>query len=239
MHQSHSMAETSQIKLLGSVASPFVNRVQFVLNLKSINYEYVEEDFDNKSELLLASNPLLKRVPVLIQPNKPPLCESRIIIDYLEEIFPDAYKLLPSDPADRAVIQFWAYYIDTEFFPLYGRLRKTPDKEGKEALKKQIIEQTRVLEKTFVKFSNGKPYFGGDDVGYLDVILGCFLGWTKFVGNFNNFKILEEIRTPKLVEWSNRILSHEHFKGVIPEQEKLMDFYKWLTRARPPPRVTT
>ncbi|KAI3792777.1 hypothetical protein L2E82_06668 [Cichorium intybus] len=46
---------------------------------------------------------ILKIVPVLIQPNKPQLCESRIIIDCLEEIFPDAYKLIPSDPADRTV----------------------------------------------------------------------------------------------------------------------------------------
>ncbi|KAL4569580.1 hypothetical protein LXL04_025221 [Taraxacum kok-saghyz] len=192
------MSEMGEIKLLGAAASPFVNRVQFVLNLKSIKYEFMEEDFDNKSELLLTSNPVFKRVPVLIHSNKPPVCESLIIIDYLEETHPDVHKLLPSDPADRAVIRFWAYYIDNEFFPLYGRLRKTPDKEGKEALKKQIIERSQVLEKTFVKFSNGKPYFGGDDVGYLDVVLGCFLGWTKFVGNYNNFKILDEVR-----QWRN------------------------------------
>ncbi|PWA84875.1 glutathione S-transferase family protein [Artemisia annua] len=65
----------------------------------------------------------------------------------------------------------------------------TPNKEGKEAIKKQIIEQSQLLEDTFVKFSNGKPYFGGDDVGYLDVVLGCFLAWTKFVEKHNDMKL--------------------------------------------------
>ncbi|CAH1414281.1 unnamed protein product [Lactuca virosa] len=232
------MTEISQIKLLGNIASPYTSRVQFVLNLKSIKYEFIEEDFNDKSELLLTSNPLFKRVPVLIQSNKPPILESLIIIDYLEQIYPDVYKLHPNDHADQSVLKFWAYYIDTEFFPLYGRLRKTPDKEGKEVLKKQIIEKSHVLENLFVKFSNGKPYFGGDDVGYLDVVLGCFLGWTKFVGNHNNFKIFDEVRTPNLIEWSKRMLSHESLKGVIPDQEIHIDFYKWLTKARPPPKAT-
>ncbi|KAL4555500.1 hypothetical protein LXL04_038121 [Taraxacum kok-saghyz] len=70
------MSEMGEIKVLGGTASPFVNRVQFVLNLKSIKYEFMEEDFDNKSELLLTSNPVFKRVPVLIHSNKPPVDRS-------------------------------------------------------------------------------------------------------------------------------------------------------------------
>ncbi|KVF53980.1 glutathione S-transferase U17-like [Cynara cardunculus var. scolymus] len=231
------MAKKSEIKLIGTVASPFVNRVQFVLNLKSIEYEYIEENLACKSELLLTSNPVHKKVPVLIHANKPPICESLIIIEYLDEIKPDVHRILPSDPLERADNRFWANYIDNKFFPLYEEMRVTPGKEGKDAIKKRIIEGSVLLEEAFIKFSRGKTYFGGDDVGYLDVVLGCFIAWTKFTEKNNEFKVFDEVRTPRLVEWVKRIWSHEAVKDVIPGNEVLVNFYMMLQKYRPPRAV--
>ncbi|KAI3714237.1 hypothetical protein L1987_72834 [Smallanthus sonchifolius] len=228
------MGNSSDIKLLGTAASPFVNRVQFVFNLKSIEYEFVNENLACKSELLLTSNPVYKKVPVLLYANNPPLAESLIIIEYLDEIYPDIHPILPSDPLDKANNRFWANYIDTKFFPLFEELRRTPGKEGKEAIKKQIIEGSELLEEAFVKFSKGKAYFGGDDLGYLDVVLGCYVGWIKFVEKNNDFKMIDEVRTPKLLEWTNRIWSHEALKDVIPGSETLMNFYMMLQTYKPP-----
>ncbi|KAG2539775.1 hypothetical protein PVAP13_9NG494100 [Panicum virgatum] len=53
------------LKLLGVWDSPYVNRVQIVLNLKGLSYEYVEEDLLHKSALLLESNPVHGKVPCL------------------------------------------------------------------------------------------------------------------------------------------------------------------------------
>ncbi|KAD0936294.1 hypothetical protein R6Q59_004817 [Mikania micrantha] len=228
------MGKNSEIKLIGTAASPFVNRVQFVLSLKSIDYEFIDENLANKSELLLTSNPVYKKVPVLLHANKPPLPESPIIIEYLDEIYPDIHPILPSDPIARADNRFWANYIDTKFFPLFEDLRRTPGKEEKEEIKKQIIEGSELLEEAFVKLSNGKAYFGGDDVGYLDVVLGCFLAWTKFVEKYSEFKVIVEARTPKLLEWSERIWSHEALKDVIPGNEILMNFFMMLQIHKPP-----
>nr|GFB56911.1 glutathione S-transferase U17-like [Tanacetum cinerariifolium] len=142
--------------------------------------------------------------------------------------------ILPTDPSLRAENRFWANYIDTKFFPLYEELRMTPNNEGKEAIKKQIIEKSQLLEDAFVKLSNGKPYFGGDDVGYLDVVLGCFLAWTKFVEKHNDMKVFDEVRTPKLLEWVKRIWSHEAFKINVPSNEALVSFYMMLQTHKPP-----
>ena len=106
------MAENDDIRLLGTSASPYVNRVQFVCNLKSIDYEFVEENLACKSELLLISNPIHKKVPVLLHANKPPICESLVIIEYLDEIKPDVHRILPSFPIERANNRFWSHYID-------------------------------------------------------------------------------------------------------------------------------
>ncbi|KVH96103.1 glutathione S-transferase U17-like [Cynara cardunculus var. scolymus] len=228
------MTKRDEIKLLGTAASPYVNRVQFVLKLKSIEYEFIEENLACKSELLLTSNPVYKKIPVLFHANKPPISESLVIIEYLDEFRPDVHRILPSAPIDRADNRFWANYIDNKYFPLYEDLRQTPGKEGKEAVKKQILEGSVLLEEAFEKFSNGKAYFGGDDIGYLDVVLGCFLGWVQFGNKHNEFNAFDEVKTPKLAKWADRMLSHESLQGIIPGNETLMNFYMMLQIHKPP-----
>ncbi|MFS7933282.1 putative glutathione transferase [Helianthus anomalus] len=230
-----SMSNKSEIRLLGTTASPYVNRVQFALNLKCIEYEYVQEDLKaGKSELLLTSNPVHKKVPVLLHADKPPICESQIIVEYLDEIRPDLYQLLPSLSLDRANSRFWATYIDTKFFPLYEELRRTTKKAGQDAIKEEMIDATQLLEEAFIKSSNGKAYFGGDRVGYLDVILGCFLRWIKHVDELNDFNTFDEVRVPKLAKWANNIWSHEALESVAPWKETLVHFFGLIHVYRPP-----
>lgn len=104
------------VKLLGAWASPFVIRTRIALNLKGVDYEFLEEVFGVKSELLLESNPVYKKIPVLIHDGKP-VCESMIIVQYIDDAWAARPpSILPADPYDRALHRFWAYYVDDKVF---------------------------------------------------------------------------------------------------------------------------
>lgn len=73
--------------------------------------EYKEEDLENKSPLLSQMNPVHKKIPVLIHDGKP-VCESLIIVQYIDEVWKDKIPFLPSDPHLRAQARFWADFVD-------------------------------------------------------------------------------------------------------------------------------
>ncbi|XXG74749.1 hypothetical protein AAC387_Pa07g3390 [Persea americana] len=208
------MADT--VLVLGAWASPFSNRVRIALLEKGVEYEYKEEDLVNKSSLLLKSNPVHKKVPVLIH-NERPICESLIIVQYIDETWNKTSPLMPGDPYEWANARFWADYIDKKIQDCGSRIWRTKG-EAREEAKKEYIDCLKVLEGALGE----KQYFGGEGFGYVDVVLipsaCCFYAYEKT----GNFSVEEEC--PKLMAWVRRCMKRESVAKVLPDSHKIYEF---------------
>ncbi|KAL0421230.1 UNVERIFIED_CONTAM: Glutathione S-transferase U17 [Sesamum latifolium] len=218
---------SDKVKLLGAWQSPYAMRARIALHMKSVEYEYEEEDLlGAKTHLLLKSNPVYKKVPVLIHAHRP-VPESLVILQYIDEVWASGPPILPSDPYDRATARFWAAYIDDKWFL---HLRASVLSEGEEA--KSATEETTeglvLLEEAFTICSKGQKFFGGERIGYLDIALGSFLGWIRVTEQRNNASLIDESKTPKLSEWAQRFCADVAVKDVMHPTDKLFEFAKLL-----------
>ncbi|XP_060214480.1 glutathione S-transferase U17-like [Lycium barbarum] len=220
------MAE-NDVKLLGSWPSTFVMRPRIALNIKSVDYDFLEEQIASKGELLLKSNPVYKKIPVLIHYGKP-ICESLIIVQYIDEYWSSGPSIFPSDPCDRAIARFWACYIDDKWFPLLRRLVVAQGDDAIKAALYPVVEGLVLLEDAFKNCSKGNKFFGGDKIGYVDIALGCFLGWMSVTEKMNNIKLLDEAKIPRLYKWAGDFCADSAVKDVMPETDKLAEAAKAL-----------
>lgn len=105
------MSKGDKVVVLDFWASPFCARVKIALEEKGVDHVDNEEDiFGKKSELLLKSNPIHQKVPVLLHNDKPVL-ESSIIVSYIDHVW-SSNSLLPDNAYDLAKATFWADFID-------------------------------------------------------------------------------------------------------------------------------
>ncbi|CAN6300338.1 unnamed protein product [Urochloa humidicola] len=217
-----------ELKLLGMWASPFVMRVKLALSFKGLSYEDVEEDlFGGKSELLLKSNPVHKKVPVLLHNGKP-VCESQIIVQYIDEAFAGAGPpLLPADPYERALARFWGAYIDDKLLAsfLQAAVRGKTEEEKAEGLKQALVAVEN-MEGAFKEISKGKPFFGGDTIGYLDVTLGGMVAWVHTAEKLYGLRLFDATRSPLLNSWLERFGAHDVAKAGLVDVEKLVEFVR-------------
>ncbi|KAI5057364.1 hypothetical protein GOP47_0027379 [Adiantum capillus-veneris] len=226
------MSSEESVKVLNTWVSMFGLRVLIALKHKGLHYEYQEEDLANKSQLLLESNPIHKKIPVLIHNGKP-ICESLIIVQYIDETWLSSDKpILPKDPYNRAIVRFWADYVDKKVYDAGMRIIRSPEGELREQPKKEMIECLTTLDGALRDLCGGGPYFGGQNIGFVDIALAPFVCWFEAYETMGAFKLLDESQCPHLFKWAKDVMEHPSVKEAvkIAPSEKLVDFASILRK---------
>ncbi|XP_074317011.1 glutathione S-transferase U9-like [Silene latifolia] len=229
------MTEQSSVKLHGFWASPFAMRAVLALKVKGIDFEYIEEDLSNKSDLLLKYNPVYKKVPVLVHNGKP-ISESLVILEYIDEVWTDAPHLLPKDPYLRAKHRFWISF----FAPLFETMMKTlvTDGEAQKTVVNELLEKMDVAEQGLKEiFPNGVAPFEEQKPGYLDIMFYSLFGTHEAAEEIFGKKFLTVERYPLLVSWVNALKQVPEVNQVTPPIPKLVGFLHFIRQRSAPPKA--
>nr|AFK47575.1 unknown [Medicago truncatula] len=220
----HRLIKMAEIKLHGSWYSPFTLRVVWTLNLKGIPYDSIEEDHFNRTPQLLQYNPIHKKTPVLVHDGKP-ICESMIIVEYIDEIWPQN-SLLPADPYARAQARFWVKYIDDMFSAIRASHRSIIKGEEREKSRENLSERLKVVEDQCLDDHN--KFYGGETINIVDIALGSFVKFIEVQEDMFEVKILKSERFPRLHLWFNNFKDVPIIKENTPEQEKFVAYVRPL-----------
>ena len=147
------------ITLYNAARCPYVARVRIVLAEKGIEAETVEIDLSDRPDWFYEKNPA-GRVPVIEEDGGAPLPESVVIMEFLEERYPEP-ALLPADPADRAAVRLLIFRDDELTSPYYALRRG----EG------GAREQFDAALGRFDALLGERPYLSGAEYGLADIAL--------------------------------------------------------------------
>lgn len=157
------------LKLHGFAVSNYFNMVRMALAAKGIEYEVVQR-FPSQDEDWLSISPLGK-VPCLETPQGS-LSETIVILEYLEDVYPDK-PLLPADPFARAqvrqVMQAIKLYIELPARRLYPGVffgGKNADVTIEEV--KPVLERGARALTALCRF---EPYLMGSEITAADFML--------------------------------------------------------------------
>ena len=174
---------------------PYAARARIVLGEKGLSYEAVEIDLDDRPAWIYDKNPL-GRVPVYEEEGGLVLPESRVIMEYLDERYPEP-ALLPADPAERALARLWLERFDDRLGGAYYAARRG---DGRERLEDALAGLDHALEAQ--PYLSGREY-GLADIGYVPWILRALDRFGVELG-------------PSLADWLERLLSRP---AVAAERE--------------------
>ena len=148
------------ITLCGMSLSNYYNKVKIVLLEKGIPFTEELQRTSSKDEAVLSATPLGK-IPFIKVDGKT-LCESQVIVDYLEARFPSP-SLLPADPLAAAKVRelstFMELYIELVGRDLYSEAFFGGQvSDGTKERVKKTLDKNLAAFKRLVHFS---PYVAG------------------------------------------------------------------------------
>lgn len=220
-----------------------VQRVWLALEEKHIPYQYIEVNPYHKPASLLALNPRglvpTLSVPVPHANVSKPLYESTVILEYLEETFPDhTPRLLPDDAYERARARIWIDYVTSRIIPAFHRfLQYQPPspQEGASAAAELAKLRSEFLEhlKEWTRAMDPEgPYFLGKDVLLVDLVLAP---WAIRLWVFDEFKSgglglpdegSEEPVWKRWRRWLGAIESRRSVQETTSERQYYLPIYK-------------
>jgi glutathione S-transferase len=202
------------MKLIGSLASPYVRKVRVVLAEKKLDYQFELEDVWAKDTTIQNLNPLGK-VPSLVMEDGSVMIDSRVMVEYLDTLTP-VCKLLPPNGRERADIKAWEALadglLDAAILVRLERIQRPPELQSEDWVARQMRKVALSLASLSERLGE-QAYCAGNQYTLADVCVGCTLGWLSF--RFPQITWRDDY--PNLARLYDKLSERASFKETQPQ----------------------
>lgn len=209
------------MKIYGTILSPNVRKVIVALNLKNLEHEQIQVRPGTKTPEFLAISPL-GLIPAF-EDGELAISDSSIIIEYLDEQYPDT-PILPTDPQDRARSRWLEEYGGSVLFPCCAAIflerianplffkQSTDENRVEEAINNKLPPVLDYLE---VQVPSSDFFFG--ELGIADIAVVSPL----INSGYADYRV-DERRWPKLAAFIKRVVSHPAFVKALDAEQSIV-----------------
>lgn len=197
------------MKLIASLSSPYARKVRIVLAEKKIDCP-VEVDIPWNADSRVADYNPLGKVPVLELDDGMPLYDSRVIVEYLDNVSPVS-RLLPEGNRQLILTRRWEALadgiIDAAAAIVIERRRPAAQQSDD-----WIARQRGKIDRGLAALSQDlgeRAWCHGDAYSLADIAVGCCLGYLDF-------------RFPAL-EWHQRYPNLEALQQKLEARQSFID----------------
>ena len=201
------------MKLLGSLTSPYVRKTRIVLAEKKIDCEFVIDNGGPDGSGLAEHNPLC-RVPVLLLEDGGSLFDSRVIVEYLDNLAPNN-RLIPPPGRERTLIRRWEALCDGICDAASSAVMESRRPAGEKS-QNWIDRQRKVIDFSLAACARDldeHAWCHGTAITLADIALGSTLGYLVF--RFPDI----DWRTPypNLAKHYDKLMLRPSFVDTVPQ----------------------
>ncbi|AYV46201.1 hypothetical protein CFHF_15900 [Caulobacter flavus] len=215
------------MQLISLPASPYAARVRIALRAKDLDVEIAPPPpswpLDRRFRYVSPTG----RVPVLILDDGEAVWESAVILELLEELFPDAPTLLPADVLERARARQLVRVADLYLMPPMVALAAPQDPRETRRLVEQLADALAMLDDLL---EDEGPYAVGGALSHADCALAPVLLAARVTGGRQDLDLIEAL--PRVSAYARSGSEDEHVAAVLAEME---DGMRRLTRVSAEP----
>ena len=200
------------LKLIYSPTSPYARKVRVVLAEKKIECHAVEMSPWAPDTRVPDFNPLGK-IPVLMLDDDTALYDSRVIVEYLDDVSPVS-RLIPDPARQRIVVRRWEALADGMCDAAIGVVlerRRQSSQQSPEYIERQqrkiaagLVEMSREL--------GDRTWCNGETFTLADIAAGCMLGYL----DLRHADIDWRREYPNLAKHSDKLGRRASFADTVP-----------------------
>ena len=169
------------MKLIGSLASPYVRKARIVLAEKKIDYQLVLENVWSPDTTIHTFNPIGK-VPCLLMEDGEAVFDSRVICEYVDTLSPVG-KLIPQSGRERIEVRCWEALADGVLDAAVLIRLESTQRDEEHRSESWIARQRRKIDDALDAMSQGlagKMWCANNHYSLADIAVGCALGYVDF-----------------------------------------------------------